>query len=59
MAAPSTHDHHDDAWSQMPIDVQTQLLADDSEAWHAVAFILLGVVSIGVALAFLTVYLNS
>lgn len=48
---PKHDEHFDEAESN-------QLLAEDSEAWNGVTGLLLFIVSIGLSLAFLTLYLS-
>lgn len=61
MAAPSTHSHtdsqtHDD--EHFDETDSNQHLADDSEAWNGVIGLLLFVVTIGLSLAVLTLWLS-
>lgn len=57
MAAHSTHDDHAGDKHFEEHESQ-QHLADDSEAWNGVTGLLLFIVSIGLALAALTLFLS-
>lgn len=56
MAAHSTHDDH--ANTHFEEHEAQQHLNDDSEAWNGVTGLLLFIVSIGLALASLTLFLS-
>lgn len=53
--ASHTTPSHDEHFEESEAN---QHLADDSEAWNGVTGLLLFIVSIGLALAFLTLYLS-
>lgn len=55
--SPATDDHSDHKfWDRQTSD---ELRLDDSEAWRNVVGLLLLIVSVGIVLAVLTVYLSS
>jgi hypothetical protein len=59
MAAHSTHPHDEHAADKHFEDHESQQhLSDDSEAWNGVTGLLIFIVSIGLVLAALTLYLS-
>ena len=58
MAAHSSHSHDDHANKHFEEHESQQHLAEDSEAWNGVTGLLLFIVTIGLALAALTLFLS-
>jgi hypothetical protein len=58
MAAHSTHSPDDHASEHFEEHESQQHLAEDSEAWNGVTGLLLFIVTIGLALASLTLFLS-